>query len=151
MDSNEIINTLSVYLDWAKGICADKNIRMDKKVTQIVDGKLFCISSSDGDLYLKKMNNFINDELKFTLKLMELGIITMPALVGYDHDMMICLMRDMGGSNLSVLPQLGACPKEVHLSFDNNIKAIAAHCLEQNNRYTTASTYLKRFIANDFS
>jgi len=40
--------------------------------------------------------------------------------------------------------------RDVHISFDNNMEAIAEHCLEQNNRYATASTYLKRFIANDF-
>jgi hypothetical protein len=38
----------------------------------------------------------------------------------------------------------------VHLSFANNTEAIAAHCLEPNNRYATASTYLKRFIGNNF-
>ena len=55
---------------------------------------------------MKKTTTFIIDELKFTLKLMELGVITLPELVGYDHDMKVCLMRDMGGSDLSLLPQL---------------------------------------------
>ena len=37
---------------------------------------------------------------------MELGIINRPELVGYDHNMKICLMRDMGGCDLYLLPQL---------------------------------------------
>ena len=37
--------------------------------------------------------------------------------------------------------------RDVHLSFTNNAEAIAAHCLEPNNRYATAATYLNRFTA----
>lgn len=91
--------------DWVQKICAEKNIILTGKITQIKDAKLFCVSSSVGDLYLKKMTSFIIDELAFTLKLMELGIITSPEWIGYDYDMRLCLMQDMGGSDLSLLPQ----------------------------------------------
>ena len=97
---------IAPYFDWVQKVCAEKNIVPGEKITQIKDAKLFCISSSVGDLYLKKTNSFINDELSFTLKLMELGIIALPEWIGYDHDMKVCLMRDMGGNDLSLLPSL---------------------------------------------
>jgi len=97
---------IASYYDWAKEVCAEKNITLDGKITQVKDAKLFCISSSIGDLYLKKTTSFITDELTFTHKLMESGIISIPEWVGYDHDMKVCLMRDMGGSDLSSLPSL---------------------------------------------
>ena len=96
----------SHYLDWAEKTCAEKNIRINKKLTHIKDEKLFCISSDIGDLYLKKTGNFIVDELMFTHKLMELGIISQPEWIGYNPNMQIFLMRDMGGSDLSLLPSL---------------------------------------------
>ena len=105
-NDTEIIKRYSHYFDWAEKICAEKNIRISKQITHVKDEKLFCIPSDVGDLYLKKMTSFIVDELKFTLRLMELEIINQPELVGYDHDMKICLMRDMGGCDLHLLPQL---------------------------------------------
>jgi hypothetical protein len=99
-------NNIAPYFDWVKKVCAEKNIVLSGKITQITDAKLFCVSSSVGNLYLKKTTAFINDELSFTHKLMELGIINLPEWIGYDHDMKVCLMRDMGGSDLSLLPSL---------------------------------------------
>jgi len=49
--------------DWAQRICAEKNIIISGEMTRIKDGKLFCVSSSIGDLYLKKTTSFIIDEL----------------------------------------------------------------------------------------
>ena len=97
---------IAPYFDWVQKVCAEKNIVLNGKITQITDAKLFCISSSVGDLYLKKTTAFINDEISFTQKLMELGIIDLPEWIGYDHDTKVCLMRDMGGSDLSMLPSL---------------------------------------------
>jgi len=98
--------TFSFYYGWVQKICAEKNIKINGELTPIKDDKLFCISSDIGDLYLKKTGSFIIDELTFTLKLMELGLISLPELVGYDHDIKICLMRDMGGSDLSMFSTL---------------------------------------------
>ena len=95
-----------LYFDWVQKICAEKNISIKGKITHVKDDKLFCISSNIGDLYLKKTGSFIIDELFFTLNLMELGLISLPEWVGYDHDMSVCLMRDMGGCDLSLLPTL---------------------------------------------
>ena len=106
LDDTTIAKEFSVYLEWAQKVCAANSIIINDGITQIENKTHFCIPSDIGDLYLKKMGNFINDELKFVLKLMELRIITLPELVGYDHDMNICLMRDMGGSDLSLIPQL---------------------------------------------
>jgi len=95
-----------LYFAWVQRICADKDIAINGKMTHVKDGKLFCVSSSIGNLYLKKTGNFIIDELTFTQKLMELGLISLPEWIGYDHDMSVCLMRDMGGCDLSLLPTL---------------------------------------------
>ena len=100
------LSDTKLYFDWAERICAEKNIKINGRMTHIKDGKLFCISSNIGDLYLKKTTSFIIDELTFTLKLMESGIISLPEWIGYDHDMKVCLMQDMGGSDLSTLPML---------------------------------------------
>jgi hypothetical protein len=105
-DSKINAESFSPYIDWVQKICVEKNIRLDGTITQIKDAKLFCISSSVGDLYLKKTTSFIVDEIVFTVKLMELGLISLPEWIAYDHDMKICLMRDMGGIDLSSLPQL---------------------------------------------
>lgn len=103
---NQNAENLSPYSDWVQMKCAEKNIRTQGKLMPIKDEKLFYISTDIGDLYLKKMTSFIIDELTFTLKLMELGIITLPEWISYDHDMKVCLMRDMGGSDLSLIPLL---------------------------------------------
>ena len=100
------MNDFSFYSDWIEKICAENNIRINGELKPIKDGKLFCVASDIGDLYLKKTTSFIVDELAFTLKLMEAGIIDLPAWIGYNHDMKLCLMRDMGGSDLSELPSL---------------------------------------------
>jgi len=97
---------ISIYLEWVHGVCVAKGIRINGDVAHVKDDKLYCIPSNAGDLYLKKTTNFIVDELRFTLKLMELGIINEPKIIGYDMDMQVCLMRDMGGSDLSELPTL---------------------------------------------
>ena len=106
--TNKIENAeiILVYSDWVKKICAQKGILLNGELTPVKDDKLFCILSNIGDLYLKKTTNFINDELDFTLKLMDSGIIDLPEWVGYNRDMKICLMRDMGGADLSSLPSL---------------------------------------------
>ena len=106
VNTDKIIEYNSHYFDWAKKICTEKNIRINKQMIHIKDTKLFCISSDIGDLYLKKTGSFIVDELMFTHKLMELGIISQPEWIGYNQDMQIILMRDMGGSDLSDLPAL---------------------------------------------
>ena len=100
------LSETKLYFDWVQRICAEKNITINGKITHIKDGKLFCISSSIGDLYLKKAGSFIIDELTFKLNLMELGLVSLPEWIGYDHDMSVCLMRDMGGFDLSLLPSL---------------------------------------------
>ena len=100
------MNDWNKTFDWVQKVCAAKNIRVSEQIIPVKDEKLFCVSSDIGDLYLKKTGSFIIDELKFTLKLLELGIINRPEWVGYNHDMTICLMRDMGGSDLSELPLL---------------------------------------------
>jgi len=105
MDNTENIN-FSYYFDWIQRICTAKNINIDKKIREVKGGKLFCISSDVGDLYLKKTTDFIIDELKFTLKLMELGIINLPEWIGYCYEMKVYLMRDMGGSDLSFVSEL---------------------------------------------
>jgi 8-oxo-dGTP diphosphatase len=107
---NEVIQKklieTKLYFNWVQRICTEKNIKIIGRMTHVKDGKLFCVSSNIGDLYLKKTTSFIIDELTFTLKLMELGIINLPEWIGYDHDMNVCLMRNMGGSDLSLLPTL---------------------------------------------
>ena len=102
----ENLKTISVYSDWIKKICTEKGILLDGESTPVKDDKLFRVPSNIGDLYLKKTTGFINDELDFTLKLMDSGIIDLPEWVGYDRDMKICLMRDMGGMDLSSLSSL---------------------------------------------
>jgi len=97
-------NGTNLYFDWVQSVCAEKGITVNGSMTEIKDDKLFCVSSGIGDLYLKKTTSFIIDELAFTLKLMELGFISLPEWIAYDHDMKVCLMRDMGGSDLSILP-----------------------------------------------
>ena len=37
----ETKHILSIYLEWVQKICATKNIRINKKITQIVDGNFF--------------------------------------------------------------------------------------------------------------
>lgn len=105
MNATKNIESFSPYYDWVQKLCAEKNICINE-ITPIKDEKLFCVSTDIGDLYLKKTTSFIIDELTFTLKLMDLRIISLPELIGYDHDMKVCLMRDMGGSDLSLLPLL---------------------------------------------
>lgn len=106
LDGIKYAESFSPYLDWIQSICAEKGIFINGEITQIRNGKLFRISSDMGNLYLKKMTTFIIDELTFTQRLIGLGIINQPEWVGYDHDMKICLMRDMGGNDLSLLPSL---------------------------------------------
>ena len=106
MDDTKNIENFSLYFDWVQKTCAEKNININEETVQVKDAKLFCISSDIGNLYFKKMTSFIVDELKFTLKLMELELVSQPEWIGYDDDMKVCLMRDMGGSDLSLLPQL---------------------------------------------
>ncbi len=55
-----------------QAICANQNILIHNEITDIKEAKLFRILSNVGDLYLKKTTSFINDELTFTLRLMEL-------------------------------------------------------------------------------
>lgn len=106
LNNKEDTYSHSHYLEWIQKICAAKGIHISKEITQIKDGKLLRISSSVGNLYLKKTGDFIVDELRFTLKLMELRIISQPEVIGWDYDMNVCLMRDIGGDDLTNLPQL---------------------------------------------
>ena len=103
---NRDANDVSLYFDWVKKICAENNIRTNGALTQVKDDKLYRISSDTGDLYLKKTTAFINDELTFTLKLMKAGIVGLPAWIGYNREMNLCLMRDMGGCDLSEMTSL---------------------------------------------
>jgi len=51
-DTSMMLNKLhetKLYFDWLQGICADKDIAINDKITHIKDGKLFCVSSSIGD------------------------------------------------------------------------------------------------------
>ena len=100
------MSAVSLYADWVNKICAESNIRSNGELTPIKDDRLFRISSDIGDLYLKRMTSFINDELTFTSKLMEAGIIDLPAWIGHNHEMNLCMMRDMGGCDLSELTSL---------------------------------------------
>jgi len=95
-------NDNSIYFDWAKRVCAAKNIHINKDITQLNNRKLFRISSDVGDLYLKKTTDFHIDEIRFTQQLMTLGLISLPEWIGYSQDLKLCLTRDMGGSDLSL-------------------------------------------------
>jgi len=106
MNDTNCFEKLSPYLEWIQKVCNAKNIIISNDITQIVESKLFRISSDIGDLYFKKMGSFIVDELAFTHKLMQLELISQPEWVGYDIDMKLYLMRDMGGSDLSLIQQM---------------------------------------------
>jgi hypothetical protein len=94
------------YLYWVRGKCDEANIRIIGEITPVKDNKLVCIPSVTGNLLLKKTGTFIVDELKFMLNLLNLGLINKPELIGYDRELKLALMRDMGGEDLSALPAL---------------------------------------------
>ena len=94
------------YIAWLRSICAQKNIQIAEEVAQIKGAWLFRAASNIGDLYMKISGKGYASELAFMRKLIEANVPNLPEWVGYNDDLNVFLMKDMGGEDLSSISSM---------------------------------------------
>ena len=94
------------YIAWLRGICTQKNIKIAGEIAQIKGAWLFRVASNIGDLYMKICGEGYANEQAFTRKLIEANVPNLPEWVGYNTNLRVFLMQDMGGEDLSSLSSM---------------------------------------------
>lgn len=92
------------YFNWLYGICAQKSININGKIEQIkcaFVSAIFCVPTDTGNLYMKIPGKVYVTELPFLLELKKLNIAELPVWIDYNLEMNVCLMKDMGGTELA--------------------------------------------------
>ncbi|MCL2570785.1 MAG: aminoglycoside phosphotransferase family protein [Defluviitaleaceae bacterium] len=91
------------YFAWLKTVCDEKSIEINGVITQLKNAyvsTVFCVPTSMSNLYMKIPGKVFINELPFTHKLKEFGIVDLPNWIDYNLDMNVFLMKDMGGNDL---------------------------------------------------